>query len=209
MRWPLDSFTITQTFNSPPGHGGLDLAAPKGTDIHSPVTGTVIGDGEDPNYVGGKYVIVREDGGARREFYMGHMDSNSVVNGQHVTEGQVIGKVGQTGQATGPHVHFQIRNNGGGALINPAIVYKSQGDDMSAVQDAETRQGFLRQIAKAVSVDYRDGNDLPQVINNIKAEQNRIDELTGIVGRLEEELKLNPGTLNKDNVLEYVKQNLK
>lgn len=146
MRWPLDSFTVTQTFNNPAGHGGLDLAAPENTPIYSPVSGVVVGDGENAYYLGGKYVIVRDDVGSRMEFYMGHMTSNVVTNGEHVTEGQHIGNVGHTGKATGPHVHFQIRSFGGGALIDPELVYKSQGDDMTITDRAMLEKewaGFL------------------------------------------------------------------
>ena len=119
MRYPLDKFTETQWFNKPVGHGGLDMAAPCGTNIKSPVNGTVIGDGEDAGYIGGKYVIVKQTAKPNYEFYMGHMSSNNVVRGQSVKQGQVVGKVGKTGYATGCHVHFQIRKPGGGALIDP------------------------------------------------------------------------------------------
>lgn len=135
MRWPLDNFQVTQGFYlvAQPGHSvhtGIDLAAPEGSSIKSPIAGTVVGDGEDPNYIGGKYVIIREDGGRRREFYMGHMSLNEAVNGQHFNEGDEIGKVGRTGQATGPHVHFQVRNFGGGALLNPTDVI-NEGNGMA------------------------------------------------------------------------------
>lgn len=128
MRLPLDSYTLTQTFSNPPNHGGWDLATEEGTPIHSPVTGVVIGDGENASYIGGKYVIVRENASPRREFYMGHMSSNIVNNGQSVSEGQVIGYVGHTGQASGPHVHFQIREFNSGALIDPAKLFNNNSE---------------------------------------------------------------------------------
>jgi hypothetical protein len=128
MRYPLDSVTITQGYRANPnlfgygafGHTGIDLAAGIGTSLKAPVTGTVIGIGTNPSYAGGLYIIVRQTGGERWECYMGHLSKILVANGQAVTEGQHIGLTGQTGYATGPHVHFQVRHYGAGELVNPA-----------------------------------------------------------------------------------------
>lgn len=109
MRWPLDSFTITQHYN--PQHQGTDLGGnPVGTPIKSPASGVVVAVGEDVNYLGGKYIIVRSGG---YDFYMGHNSRNIAKTNQKVNKGDIIAEVGDTGsyrpQGFGPHVHFQIR----------------------------------------------------------------------------------------------------
>ncbi len=147
MIFPLDKYVVTQGFypvaiDGHPFHGGLDLAAPKGTPIKSPVTGTVISVGTNPKYLGGLYVIVREDDPEGLEYYMGHQSQTEVVKGQRVSEGQEVGKVGATGNATGPHVHFQIREKNAGALQDPNEVLKRKGgNDM--VNDGDTTNYFL------------------------------------------------------------------
>ena len=127
MRYPLDlPYHFTNTFNDPAGHGGLDLAngpGASGKPVLSAVTGTVISVGTNPSYIGGLYVIVREDSPNRWEYYTGHCRKTLVSVGQRVAEGQQIGEMGMTGTATGPHVHFQIRGYGAGALIDPVYVY--------------------------------------------------------------------------------------
>lgn len=134
MRWPLDSFVISQGYSST--HEALDLAAPAGAPIKSAVSGTVVAvNNTDPNYIGGLYVIVREAGGAQREFYTGHASAVHVGVGQAVKEGDHVADVGQTGLATGPHVHYQIRQFNGGSLINPADVMEGMGQEDKAMQD--------------------------------------------------------------------------
>lgn len=138
MRYPVDNYRITQTFNDPVGHGGLDLANVAGTPILSPVTGTVISVGTKENYIGGLYVIVREDSPNRYEYYTGHHRKTLVSVGQRVTEGQQIAEMGMTGKATGPHTHFQIRRFNAGDLINPVDVYNeyNKGGSMTDLGQA-------------------------------------------------------------------------
>lgn len=142
MRYPLDNFTVTQGYSS--AHTGIDLAQPSGTPVKSPVTGTVIAVGTNPSYIGGRYVIVKEDGGNGYEYYTGHHNSTYVSVGQRVAEGQVIATVGATGQATGPHVHFQIRQSGGGALLNPTTVFNQYNKGGSPVIAGSGENWFAR-----------------------------------------------------------------
>ena len=138
MRLPLDKYTLTQGFHQ--AHQAWDLAAPTGTAVKSPVTGTVIGVGTNPSYIGGLYIIVREDHSDKWEYYTGHHSAIHVRVGQRVSEGQHIANIGQTGQATGPHTHFQIRRFNGGALMNPADVIKArqpQGGGIPMINDAD------------------------------------------------------------------------
>jgi murein DD-endopeptidase MepM/ murein hydrolase activator NlpD len=86
-------------------HTGVDLAASMGTPVHSATAGSAHV-GFDPNGAG-NYVVVTVDAHVR-VFYC-HLSAIGVVNGQVVTAGQVIGALGQSGRATGPHVHFEVQ----------------------------------------------------------------------------------------------------
>ncbi len=86
-------------------HTGVDIAAPKGTDIKSADGGTVIFSGTQNGY--GKLVIV--DHGNGYKTYYGHCSELDVKKGEKVAQGQVIAKVGSTGRSTGNHLHFEVR----------------------------------------------------------------------------------------------------
>ena len=88
-------------------HTGIDLAAPLGTSVHSASAGTA-SVGFDPAGAG-QYVVVTVDAHVRA-FYC-HLSGVSVVNGQRVTSGLVIGSLGQSGKATGPHLHFEVQRD--------------------------------------------------------------------------------------------------
>ncbi|MBQ7256846.1 MAG: peptidoglycan DD-metalloendopeptidase family protein [Abditibacteriota bacterium] len=94
-------------------HTGVDLAAPSGTPIHCAGSGVVIKAGW--NNVYGNCIIVDHGGGVTTLY--GHCSSLLVHNGQSVSKGQVIGKVGSTGWSTGPHCHYEKRVNG--KPVNP------------------------------------------------------------------------------------------
>lgn len=125
MRYPCDKFTINEGYtNHPPA---ADIAAPAGTTIKSPMAGTVIDViNNNSGYFGGKYIIVRENTKYGYEHYMGHNSINYAKVGQKVKEGQKLGKVGSTGQASGPHVHYQIRQRYGGGEVNVKNLYKKR-----------------------------------------------------------------------------------
>lgn len=89
-------------------HTGIDLAAPVGTAVHSASAG-VARVGFDPSGAG-LFVLVTADSHARL-FYC-HLSAIGVANGQSVNAGEVIGALGQTGLATGPHVHFEVQVDG-------------------------------------------------------------------------------------------------
>jgi murein DD-endopeptidase MepM/ murein hydrolase activator NlpD len=95
-------------------HTGIDLAAPVGAAVHSATAG-VAHVGVDPNGAG-IYVVVFVD--ARVRVFYCHLSAIAVVNGQTVSAGQVIGALGETGRATGPHVHFEVQVDG--TSVDPA-----------------------------------------------------------------------------------------
>ncbi|MCB0310708.1 MAG: M23 family metallopeptidase [Bdellovibrionales bacterium] len=89
-------------------HGGIDLAAPMDSPIRSVAPGTVIF--ADPYKGYGKLVVVRHTGGMTTHY--GHCSEIRVKPGEKVSAGQIIARVGQSGLATGPHLHFEVRLNG-------------------------------------------------------------------------------------------------
>lgn len=88
-------------------HQGIDIAAPYGTQIKSAADGTVISAGVSGGY--GNLVIVNHGNGVKT--YYGHCSSITSHVGQKVKAGDVIAKVGSTGNSTGNHLHFEIRLN--------------------------------------------------------------------------------------------------
>jgi murein DD-endopeptidase MepM/ murein hydrolase activator NlpD len=89
-------------------HGGIDIAAPEGAEILAAYAGTVEKISADA--ISGSYVLLNH-GGSFRTFYC-HASKILVSEGETVTAGQQIALVGSTGQATGPHLHVELRLNG-------------------------------------------------------------------------------------------------
>ena len=99
-------------------HQGNDIFAPSGTPIRAPFNGIAR---EGSGGLGGLYVYVDADANADY-VYNAHLSRFAGVSGQHVTKGQVIGYVGQTGNAasTPPHNHFEY-HPGGGSAVSPYL----------------------------------------------------------------------------------------
>ena len=94
-------------------HGGLDLGAAEGSDIQSAMAGVVKTVAESESY--GKYIVVDHQNGF--ETWYAHCSKLVANEGDRVGRGDVIAKVGQTGYATGPHCHFEVRVQG--VKLNP------------------------------------------------------------------------------------------
>lgn len=90
-------------------HNGIDLTAPTGTDIYATGDGTVV---KAERTFGGYGNLVIIDHGFGLETRYGHMSKIGVLKGSKVTRGDVIGKVGNTGDSSGPHLHYEVRLNG-------------------------------------------------------------------------------------------------
>ena len=131
--WPTTSSYITAGFGTyyPYGyainHTGTDIGVSIGSNVYSAASGTVVVAKTittDPNgakYQGyGNYIIVDHgtgsDGKNMKTLY-GHLSSVNVSVGQNVAQGQVIGYSGNTGNSTGPHLHFEVRVNN--VCVNP------------------------------------------------------------------------------------------
>ena len=92
------------------GHQGVDYAAPSGTPIHATADGTVEFVGRKNGY--GSVVILKNFGQYSTLYAHQSRFAAGLHKGEHVQQGQLIGYVGQTGWATGPHLHYEFRING-------------------------------------------------------------------------------------------------
>ena len=115
--WPLPGYSpgsaygwrMHPIYNEMRFHAGEDIGAPSGTPILAADSGmaTVIADNGN-GY--GNYIMINHGGG--RVTLYAHMSAFAISNGATVSQGQVIGYVGSTGNSTGPHLHFEVRVNG-------------------------------------------------------------------------------------------------
>ncbi|WP_221585851.1 M23 family metallopeptidase [Microbacterium sp. G2-8] len=109
-------YTVGQSLGSGRGHEGLDLLTATGTPIYAVHDCSVVSSGWSGAY-GNLVTLSCNVDGSQIEIRNGHMTSTAVSVGQTVSAGQVIGYVGSTGRSTAPHLHIEIRINGG--LIDP------------------------------------------------------------------------------------------
>ena len=109
--------TTTGSFGENRGshaHAGKDISAPTGTAVRAAQCGTVTKAGWD-NGGYGNLVCIEHEGGVSTCY--AHLSSVDTKVGQYVHVGDVVGKVGSTGRSTGPHLHFEVRENG--KAVNP------------------------------------------------------------------------------------------
>lgn len=133
--WPVQGGSITQGFGMTPfarsgayggaGHNGIDIGAPTGTPVYTTASGTVVSVGFNDNSYG-KWVVIKHTDGYFSLY--GHLSQQRVSNGQSVNRGDRIGDIGDTGFATGPHLHFtiylpnslRVSSSPQGAPVNPS-----------------------------------------------------------------------------------------
>lgn len=125
VTWPVHGIVTLEFGQSDlpyqPLHTGIDIANPQhkiGDPIIAFMPGTVIYAGEI-DWGFGKHIII--DNGNNITSLYAHLSEIDVVKGEQVQLGQIIGKEGQTGWATGPHLHFQVDVNG--IPVNPRIFF--------------------------------------------------------------------------------------
>ena len=132
MKWPLPGYSTISSgygwrFNGTDFHTGIDITGGgcMGADIVAANTGTVVK--ANTSYVAGigygMYIII-DHGGGKSTLY-GHCSQLLVSEGQVVSRGQTIAKVGSTGWSTGPHLHFEVRE--GGQHVNPLPYLQGNG----------------------------------------------------------------------------------
>ncbi|MEN9413321.1 MAG: hypothetical protein RLZZ342_408 [Candidatus Parcubacteria bacterium] len=120
LRWPTDTVRVTQYFGNTAfaasgaykgkGHNGIDIGVPNGTPLKAALSGTVVGTGNTDSVRGcysfGKWVLIKHGNGLSTLY--AHLSKTAVSAGQQVSTGQLIGYSGETGYATGPHLHFGV-----------------------------------------------------------------------------------------------------
>ena len=128
-RLPLSGMRLTSDFGMRwhpilgrmQAHEGVDLGAPMGSPVYATADGVV----EKAEWFGGYGLCVQLGHGGNLETRYGHMSRLNVAYGQLVHKGDIIGFVGATGRATGPHLHYEVRVNG--VAVNP-LPYMQGGD---------------------------------------------------------------------------------
>jgi len=111
--WPLPGVSyISAGYGGYPGHRGLDIAGPYGTEVVAAESGTVIeaNDYDSWGQSWGYYVLIYHNGTFTTRY--AHLSSLAVSTGQYVEKNTVIGYEGATGNVTGPHLHFEVYQNG-------------------------------------------------------------------------------------------------
>ena len=131
LRTPIDGARLSSRFGKrrhpilgfTKFHRGVDFAAPRGTPIFAAGDGVIAFRGRKGAY--GKYVRIRHAGKYTTAY--GHLSrfQKGVTRGRRVTQGQVIGYVGNTGRSTGPHLHYEILTRG--KQVNPLTVKMPSG----------------------------------------------------------------------------------
>jgi murein DD-endopeptidase MepM/ murein hydrolase activator NlpD len=102
-------------------HAGIDLASGVGSPVRAVTNATVLSAGWEGGY--GRCIrLIAPDGTV---FVYGHLSSISVSDGERVSAGEVIGREGNTGHSTGPHLHFEVRING--TPVNPVSWLRKRG----------------------------------------------------------------------------------
>ncbi len=112
--WRSDPFVHTAKF-----HGGVDIRAAYGQQVPVAGDGQVVFSGEQSGY--GMTVMVQHPGGFQTRY--AHLSAIDVQNGEQVVSGQPIGRAGQSGRATGPHLHFELTRDG--QKLDPTSVVRS------------------------------------------------------------------------------------
>lgn len=159
LRTPVDFTRISSTFGMREhpvlgymrAHKGVDYAAPMGTPIYAAGDGTIKFRGVQHGY--GNFVIIQHDKDISTAY--GHMSRFAADEhvGSHVRQGQIIGYVGMTGMATGPHLHYEFRVDG--VQRNPLTVTLPKPEPLTGKLMAEFREQNAAQMARIQMIDAR------------------------------------------------------
>ena len=240
IRVPLDNPRITQGFGvnaayykqfGQNGHNGIDYGAPTGTPIFAAQSGTVHFEGWGSNnaWLGGVAgIAVLIDHGA---FYTGyaHLSSTIISKGQRVERGQLIGYVGATGTATGPHLHFEVLpkpvniNNGFYGRTNPNPYFTEERkvvneSDLTAIyrygvlsRARSAKEGsdvYIGKTAEFVLKDHANSVEGRTKLASRAGRDKAINDLTVANTKLTQELLAKPTTVEviKEIPVEVIKE---
>ena len=152
LRTPVDGAKITSGFGMrmhpllgyTKMHKGVDFGVPAGTPIMAAGDGSIELAGFNGAY--GNYVRIRHGNGFGTAYAHMSRIAQGIYTGKRVTQGQIIGFVGATGRATGPHLHYELLN--GSAQVNPTSIKiptgtKLAGRELDRFNDIKSRLGTL------------------------------------------------------------------
>ncbi|WP_348944905.1 peptidoglycan DD-metalloendopeptidase family protein [Chitinibacter sp. FCG-7] len=133
-------------------HRGVDYAAPTGTEVQATADGVITRLATDAGY--GNFIEIKHDG--KYSTLYAHLSAfaKGLKEGQTVSQGQVIGAVGQTGRVTGPHLHYEFKING--EQVDPLTVALPQGKKLSVPElqaFAPLARSMKRQLSLAGQVE--------------------------------------------------------
>lgn len=149
-------------------HKGLDIAYPMNSDLLAAIGGTVKNIGNDP-YGYGNYIDILSDNGLLERY--AHANKFDVKPGDLIKEGQKIGAVGSTGRSTGPHVHFEVLQNG--RNINPMDLLSNPKKYLKQVIGKPQNKDIMPIVlehAKNLQMAKETPNPLDERVQNILAE---------------------------------------
>ncbi len=161
LRIPVDFTRISSTFSAARmhpilgrmrAHKGVDYAAPTGTPIHAAGDGVIKYHGWENGY--GNFVLIQHNKDISTAY--GHMSrfAPGLRVGSHVKQGEVIGYVGMTGLATGPHLHYEFRVDG--VQRNPQTVTLPKPEPLPAAQMAKFKATVVKpELARLEQIDQR------------------------------------------------------
>lgn len=159
LRWPMDKVRVTQYFGNTAfaasgayngkGHNGIDLAASIGTPLKAALSGTVIGTGNTDAVKGcysfGKWVMIKHGNGLNTMY--AHLSQISVSQGQQVVTGEVVGYSGETGYATGPHLHFGVYVSSATQILRLGDATNSKTPCANATMPVAPLSGYLNPMS--------------------------------------------------------------
>jgi murein DD-endopeptidase MepM/ murein hydrolase activator NlpD len=136
--WPLEG-RVTSSFGERQDpingegafHSGIDIDAPYGSPVRATADGEVMSAAISGGY--GREIVL--DHGHDVLTVYGHLSAIAVLTGQHVIRGQVIGYVGQSGRATGPHLHYEVRVHN--VPVNPHKYLRSTYEQIASKESIE------------------------------------------------------------------------
>jgi len=170
------TFQVSSPFGARSGgsvHQGQDMTAPAGTDIYAATDGVVVASGPASGF--GQWIVLDGVvGGQPVSTVYGHMFPEGVLvrTGARVSAGQVIAKVGNSGESTGPHLHFEVWAGGrlqGGRVLDPAAWLAGRGEPSGAAiqstpavqstPEAAAPKAVTRSVPKAAAPEAADSDD--------------------------------------------------
>lgn len=156
LRTPIDGARLTSTYGMREHpilgyskmHRGVDFAAPKGTPIMAAGDGTIEAIGRNGNY--GNYIRIRHSGTYATAYAHLSGFAKGLKKGARVRQGDIIGYVGATGRATGPHLHYEVLVSGD--QVNPLSIKLPTGEKLAGAELARFRKESKRILAELHSL---------------------------------------------------------